>query len=246
MNHISITDQIAKLDDRRYRDGIDDKEYWTQVNAIYTDSGSPYAWLIKRLLEVQPGYLVLPEQPVTGRIIASQPLLQELTGVSCEALNDRLISFDCTGVNTKLRFFMDSHGNSAKAWLEGSIEDIGSGFCYWPSGKWTQHSWGMNRKGTIVELTSPDPAAAYFGLTLTADESGRLTHLWLEDCAPYGLACVITARKYGEQGARYHFENDEQREELLAIINEEPGWESWKSIDDVNRRIRQLFSVDFD
>jgi hypothetical protein len=63
MNHISITDQIAKLDDRRYRDGIDDKEYWTQVNAIYTDSGSPYAWLIKRLLEVQPGYLVLPEQP---------------------------------------------------------------------------------------------------------------------------------------------------------------------------------------
>jgi hypothetical protein len=246
MNSISITDQVAILDERRYRDGIDEKAYWIKVNAIHTSCGSPYAWLIKRLLEVQPGYLVLPKQPITGRIIASQPLLQEITGVSCEALNDRLISFDCTGVNTKLRLFMDSHGNSAKAWLEGSIEEISSGFCYWPSGKWTQHSWGMNRKGNIVEFTSPDPAVAYFGMTLTSDESGRLTQLSLEDCAPYGLACVITARKYEEQGARYHFENDEQREELLAIINEEPGWESWKSVDEVNRRIRQLYSVDLD
>jgi hypothetical protein len=50
-----------------------------------------------------------------------------------------------------------------------------------------------------------------------------------------------------EPRARYHFENDEQREEEVpAIINEEPSWESWKKIDDVNRRIRKLYSPDLD
>jgi hypothetical protein len=55
---------------------------------------------------------------------------------------------------------------------------------------------------------------------------------------------LIAARIAGTLTARFSFEYDDQREELIAIIDEERGWERGEKVRAVIRRLRKRYLWD--
>jgi hypothetical protein len=61
------------------------------------------------------------------------------------------------------------HRNTAVLFKMGKTIAIVTGYALSDDGLWRQHTWGLDKRGTVIETT--ERRAAYFGFALNEDES---------------------------------------------------------------------------